>query len=253
MAARLGLPEKRLEPYPSISLGAEEATPLEMASAYATIANDGVYHEPRFVEKVVDRKGEVVFEGPDKGKRAVSPQSARVAISVLRAVVERGTGTRARLPGRDVAGKTGTSQEYENAWFVGFTPQLSTAVWMGSPVGNVPMRSVGGIRVTGGSYPARIWNAFMVAALKDLPNVAFPMPGPLGKGRARDRPSRFEDDQGRSTDESSTFDRDAEGRRYDRRPRRPGSRSGRSRVLPTPRPAPPTTVLPAPTTVVVPP
>ena len=234
MAARLGLPANRLEPFPSISLGAEEATPLEMASAFATLANDGMYHEPRFVEKVADRTGKVVFEGPDKGRRALSPQTARVAITVLRAVVERGTGTRARLPGRDVAGKTGTSQDHENAWFVAFTPQLSTAVWMGSPIGNVPMKNVGGIRVTGGSYPARIWKEFMGPALQGLPNVAFPAPGPLGKGRApkgrpsKDRSSRYSDDRARDRDDGSTIDRNAEGRRYDRRPRRSGgSRSSR--------------------------
>ncbi|HYE80013.1 MAG TPA: penicillin-binding transpeptidase domain-containing protein, partial [bacterium] len=122
MAARLGLPRNRLEAYPSVSLGAEEATPLEMAAAYGAVANDGVYHAPRFYERVVDRNGKAVLEGPERGRRVISAQTARMAIQVMRAVVEKGTGTRARLPGRDVAGKTGTSQEHENAWFVGFTP-----------------------------------------------------------------------------------------------------------------------------------
>ncbi|HVE46534.1 MAG TPA: PBP1A family penicillin-binding protein [Acidimicrobiales bacterium] len=178
MAAKLGLPKDRLDAFPSISLGAEEATPLEMASAYAAIANDGIYHPPSFVEKVADRNGKVLFEGPLKGTRAVSAQTARVATQVLRAVVDKGTGTAARQRSRQVAGKTGTSQEWENAWFVGYTPQLSTAVWMGSPVGNVPMKNVGGRNVTGGSFPARIWGAYTAAALADVPAVSFPAPNP---------------------------------------------------------------------------
>ncbi|MDP8992059.1 MAG: PBP1A family penicillin-binding protein [Actinomycetota bacterium] len=242
MASRLGLPKKRLEPYPSISLGAEEATPLEMASAYATIASDGMYHEPRFVEKVVDRNGKVVFEGPDKGKRAVTPETARVATSVLRSVVERGTGTRARVPGRQVAGKTGTSQEYENAWFVGFTPQLATAVWMGSPVGNVPMKNVGGTRVVGGSYPARIWSAFMEKALEGLPAVGLPDPGPIGKGKVRNDRRRYDDRRRGYFDD--TFDRDDGGGRYERRSRRE-FRGTRPR-LNGPGHRPPTTLSPAP-------
>jgi penicillin-binding protein 1A len=187
MGVRLGIPKNKLEAIPSISLGSKEVTPLEMASAYATIANDGVYHAPRFVEKLLDRHGKVVFEGPGKGERAFSAQVARMAIGPMRAVVERGTGTRARLSGRQVAGKTGTSQNHENAWFVGFTPQLSTAVWMGAPEGNVPMTGVPVCgRVTGGCIPAMIWNAYMSAALDGMPSVPFELPNPkqVPKGKA---------------------------------------------------------------------
>ncbi|HEX2701778.1 MAG TPA: PBP1A family penicillin-binding protein [Acidimicrobiales bacterium] len=176
MAVKLGLPRDRLDAFPSISLGAEEATPLEMAAAYATIAAEGVYHAPTFIEKVVDRSGKVLFEGPSKGKRAFSVQTARVAEQVMRKVVEQGTGTAARLPGRQVAGKTGTSQDWQNAWFVGFTPQLATAVWMGSPVGNVSMRGVGGRNVTGGSFPAQIWAGYMREALEGVEAVDFEQP-----------------------------------------------------------------------------
>ncbi|MEO7837323.1 MAG: PBP1A family penicillin-binding protein [Acidimicrobiales bacterium] len=176
MAAKLGLPKDRLDAFPSISLGAEEATPLEMASAYAAIANDGVYHPPTFVEKVTDRNGKVLFSGPAEGTRTVSVQTARVATQVLRAVVDRGTGTAARQRNRQVAGKTGTSQQWQNAWFVGYTPELATAVWMGSPTGNVSMRNVGGRNVTGGSYPAEIWGAYIAAALADEPAVDFTTP-----------------------------------------------------------------------------
>ena len=184
MAVRLGLPEARVDAYPSISLGAEEVTPLEMAAAYAAIANDGVYVRPSFVERVEDRGGEVLFEGPEKGRRAFSVQTARVATQVMRSVVEKGTGTAARLSGRQVAGKTGTSQNHENAWFVGYTPQFATAVWMGSPTGNESM-FVGGRRVTGGSYPARIWGAYMGAALQGADIVPFESPNTklIKKGR----------------------------------------------------------------------
>jgi membrane peptidoglycan carboxypeptidase len=176
MAGRLGIPRDRIDVVPSISLGAEEATPLEMAAAYATIANDGVYHAPRFVEKVLDRKGDVVFEGTDRGRRVVSVQTARVATQVLRRVVEGGTGTRARLSGRQVAGKTGTSQNWENAWFVGYTPQLATAVWMGSPEGNIRMSVSPCGNVTGGCIPSMIWNAYMSRALEGTEPVPFPVP-----------------------------------------------------------------------------
>ena len=186
MGVDLGIPRSRLEPVPSLPLGSKEVTPLEMAAAFATVANDGVYHAPRFVEKVVSRNGKTVFEGGDKGKRVVSEQVARTAIQVMRRVVEGGTGTRARLPGRMVAGKTGTSNNHENAWFVGFTPQLSTAVWMGAPEGNVPMTRVPVCgRVTGGCIPAMIWNAYMSAALEGAPILAFPAPNPkeIPKGK----------------------------------------------------------------------
>jgi len=178
MASRLGIPRSKLTPLPSMSLGTEEVSPLDMASAYATIADDGVRHEPRFVEKVVDRNRHVVFEGGDKGKQVVSAQLVREAVLAMRAVVQYGTGTRAALSDREVAGKTGTSENYENAWFVGFSPQLATAVWMGSPSGNVPMRDVGGIRVFGGTYPAAIWHQFMAGALQGLPPLAFSAPNP---------------------------------------------------------------------------
>jgi membrane peptidoglycan carboxypeptidase len=114
----------------------------------------------------------------DKGKRVLSAQNTRVENMVLRQVIERGTGVRARLPHRVAAGKTGTSQGHQNAWFVGFTPQLTTAVWMGAPIGNISMTNVGGVKVAGGTYPARIWGAFMTEALAGEPSIAFPAPNP---------------------------------------------------------------------------
>lgn len=186
-ARRLGIPIPEDGKYgPSISLGAKEATPLQMASVYATFANDGVRHDPYFVERVLDRNGKVVLEGKDEGKRVLDANVARTVNSVLRKVVDGGTGTKARQRDRVVAGKTGTSQEWRDAWFVGYTRELATAVWMGNPQKQDPMSNVGGIRVTGGSYPAAVFGAYYAEAMKGVPATAFPAPdlGEYGKASA---------------------------------------------------------------------
>jgi penicillin-binding protein 1A len=149
----------------SLPLGVKDITPLDMATAYSTLANDGLRVDPIFVTKVLDRDGNVVLENTPQPQRAVSVQTARLATDVLEQNVQKGTGTRAKLPRQPAAGKTGTAQDSRDAWFVGYTPYLSTAVWMGRPEGGPPelaeMRNVGGVgSVTGGSYPARIWGAF---------------------------------------------------------------------------------------------
>ncbi len=178
MAHRLGITTE-VPPYLSITLGTAEATPLEMASVYATFASDGVYHKPVFVKKVVGPTGETIFNEEPSGVRAVEPQVARTVTDVLRGVVTGGTGTRARLAGGRVsAGKTGTTDEKSDAWFAGYTPQLSTVVWMGDPAGRTPMKNVGGIAVFGGTYPARIWKAYMDAVLAGAPKGEFFGPDP---------------------------------------------------------------------------
>ncbi|MBW3614769.1 MAG: penicillin-binding protein, partial [Actinobacteria bacterium] len=106
-------------------------------------------------------------------------------VSVLRGVVDGGTGTKARQRDRLVAGKTGTSQEWRDAWFIGFTPQLSTAVWMGNPNKQDSMRNVGGIRVTGGSYPAATWGAYTAEALEGQPVLKFPEPDLRAFGKTK--------------------------------------------------------------------
>ena len=179
MARRLGLgldPAHPIEEVPAMVIGSEEVTPLQMAAAYATLAADGVYHSPSFIDRVEDNRGKQLFKSDNSGHRVLSSGVSRVALDVLTEVVQKGTGTRARLPGRDVAGKTGTTDDYSNAWFVGMTPQLATAVWMGSPSGNIPMRNVGGVRVFGGTYPAHMWQQFMAAALAGQPRLAFATP-----------------------------------------------------------------------------
>ena len=184
-ARRLGIPIPEDGRYgPSISLGAKEATPLQMASVYATFANDGVRQEPYFVERVLDRNGKEVLVGKQEGERVLDANIARTVTSVLRKVVDGGTGTRARQRDRVVAGKTGTSQEWRDAWFVGYTRELATAVWMGNPHKQDSMRNVGGIRVTGGSYPASVFGAYYAEALKGVPATNFPAPDLSKFGKA---------------------------------------------------------------------
>jgi penicillin-binding protein 1A len=109
-----------------------------------------------------------VYERKPKTTPAFRDKEAGVVNAALKRVVEGGTGTAAAI-GRPVAGKTGTSENFGNAWFVGYTPQLSTAVWVGRPEGDTPMRGVHGINVTGGSFPARIFSRYMKAALAGVP------------------------------------------------------------------------------------
>src|SRR5207248_5462806 len=175
VANRMGITH-HLTPVKSLTLGSEAVSPLEMVTSYATLAADGERHDPYFIQSIDDRNGKEVFTAKPKARRAVASQNARVETMVLQEVVKRGTGVRAAIPGRQVAGKTGTAEDYHDAWFVGYTPQLATAVWMGSPTAEVPMRGVGGINVQGGSYPAGIWGAYMREALAGQPAIPFPQP-----------------------------------------------------------------------------
>ncbi|HVE95303.1 MAG TPA: transglycosylase domain-containing protein [Acidimicrobiales bacterium] len=166
---------------PAVSLGGlyKGVSPLEMASAYATLAADGVYHKPFLIDKVLDRHGRTLIKTEPKGQQRVSAQTARVAVSILKSVVQSGTATRASLGSRPVFGKTGTSQDNADAWFVGSTRQLTTSVWMGALVGRVPMTGVPGVgRVTGGSIPAKIWGVYMRAAMQGRAVLQFPAPDP---------------------------------------------------------------------------
>jgi penicillin-binding protein 1A len=176
MAERLGIPPippgKRV---PSMALGSAEVRPLDMASAYATLANMGVYHKPTFFEEIDHRSGKPVIEQPSKPERRVSEALAWQVNDLLKGVVRGGTGTAANI-GRPAAGKTGTNQAYRDAWFVGYTPQLAVAVWMGNPTSQQSMYNVQGQRVTGGSFPARVWHDFMAVAMANQPVMDWPRP-----------------------------------------------------------------------------
>jgi penicillin-binding protein 1A len=176
MAHRLGLSEA-FPLYPSVVIGgANGVTVLEMADAYATLADDGVYHPPAFIDHITDSTGKTVYQSNYAGTRVLAPQISRMAVQTLSAVVQDGTGTAAALPDRPVVGKTGTTENNTNAWFNGITPQLATSVWMGDPKANTPMYDVGGITVFGGTYPARIWHDYTEAALLGQPAIPFPAP-----------------------------------------------------------------------------
>ena len=163
---------------PALGLGSIAVSPLDMASAYATIAAGGVRTPPTAIRRVVLANG-TVDTRPDwahpKRKRILSEGEAAVVTKILEENVRYGTGTRAALD-RPAAGKTGTTTDNADAWFVGYVPQLETAVWVGYPGGEIPMQNVHGIAVSGGSFPAEIWKLFMEGALAKVPVADFPEP-----------------------------------------------------------------------------
>ena len=162
VARRMGI-RSPIQTGPSMALGAVEVSPLEMAQAYAPLANGGLFAAPYGIERIRTRSGEVLYERrPEARAPVLNNPALSYTNRMLRAVVQRGTGTRAVVPGYDLAGKTGTTSDYKDAWFVGYTGGFTTAVWVGKD-NNKPMG-----RVTGGSSPADIWRGFMTAALPRL-------------------------------------------------------------------------------------
>lgn len=148
---------------PSMGLGTIAVSPLDMASAYATLAAGGIYSEPTGIRKVVLANGREDTEagwGTPRRSRAIPDWVAYEVTKILEDNISYGTGTRAAF-GRPAAGKTGTTDKHADAWFVGYTPDLSTAVWMGYQAGEIPMQNVHGISVAGGSFPAEIWRRTM--------------------------------------------------------------------------------------------
>jgi penicillin-binding protein 1A len=168
MAKAMGV-RSDVEAIPSLVLGTEEVSVLEMAGAYSTLANRGVHVEPRFILEVRTADGTVLQrERPAPRERVLSTAEADVVNHCLRQVVLRGSGQGAKLSTAPVAGKTGTTQNYGDAWFIGYTPKLTAAVWMGFPDGNEhTMQHVRGRKVTGGSFPATIFRRFMAKATED--------------------------------------------------------------------------------------
>jgi penicillin-binding protein 1A len=164
----------------SFALGAQEVSPLDMASAFSVFAGRGRRAEPTPVLRVDEPGGKVLLDNQDPApKRVISELVADNVTDVLRGVITSGTGRAADI-GRPVAGKTGTSQEWRDAWFVGYTPTLSTAVWMGYTDRPRPMHGIKGVRnVAGGTIPARTWHDFMVEAVEDVPVTDFSEPAPI--------------------------------------------------------------------------
>jgi membrane peptidoglycan carboxypeptidase len=155
----------------SIALGSVNCTPYEMASAYGTLATGGVHYPATVITKVVDRRGQSIFQVQPKGTQVLKPSIAAAATDVLQGVIGQGTGSRAGI-GRPAAGKTGTSQLNRDAWFVGYTPQLVTAVWVGYPIERTIV--VDGSKGFGGTLAAPIWASFMKQALAGQTARNFP-------------------------------------------------------------------------------
>lgn len=172
-----------LFPYASFGTGANEMSALDMASGAQTLANDGLHSEPYFIERVEGPNG-LLYEHEGTTTRVLTDEAARRTTSILEGVLRSGTARRSALEGRVAAGKTGTQDNNTNAWFVGYTPELTTAVWVGHPDLYLPMENIpefvaaGVPRVQGGTFPAAIWKATMDAALAGVPPSTFLAPLP---------------------------------------------------------------------------
>jgi penicillin-binding protein 1A len=177
MATRLGM-IRPVAPNLSTGIGDTGHSPLEMATVYSTFASEGIRHDPVFIRRVEDAEGRVLYRAPG-GKRALSAQVARTVTDVLSHVTQ-GTAPNAKLADdRPLAGKTGTRDNETDAWFAGYTPQLTAVVWMGNPAASDPehgMHNVGGVKVFGGTYPAIIWQKFMTSMLAGQPIIQFTTP-----------------------------------------------------------------------------
>jgi penicillin-binding protein 1A len=186
MAHNLGITEQVGGPYfrqaCAITLGSVGFTPLEMTDVYSTFANGGVHHDPRAFETVRGPNGKLIKGLAPPGRRVLSPNVAAQLTSALQGVVQHGTGVAAQLGARPVAGKTGTAENFQDAWFCGYVPQLATCVWVGYPRGEIPLLNVEGVgSVAGGTLPAEIWKAFMAPAVAKLPVENFPTPSFTGR------------------------------------------------------------------------
>ena len=178
MARNLGITEQVGGPYfrkaCAITLGSVGFTPLELTDVYATFASGGIHHDPQAFQSIRGPKGNKI---PLKstGRRVLNANVAAQVTGALQKVVTSGTGTAAALGSRPVAGKTGTAENFQDAWFCGYVPQLATCVWVGYPKGEIPLLNVEGVgEVFGGTLPAQIWQRYMSGAVANLPAKSFP-------------------------------------------------------------------------------
>lgn len=184
VSRRLGI-STPLDAVLSLPLGSKEVRVIEQAAAYAAFANDGIYNAPWYIDRIEDRNGNVIYEHRPDGRRAVTVQTARMITQTLEGNVRSGTGRRAQLDnGMPAGGKTGTAQNSEDAWFVGFSPYVTTAVWMGHPDEKVPMTGVAGWgTIFGGTVPAQTWGQFNNGYHALIETVDFADPDSFGGGR----------------------------------------------------------------------
>ena len=240
MAHRLGIRTK-LPPFPSMGLGSIAVSPLEMASAYATLAHGGIYSKPTAIREVVLTDGvdnEAGWGVPEQ-RRVIPDWVAAEVTEILRENMHSGTGTAAWF-GRPAAGKTGTTDRHSDAWFCGYTPTLSTTVWVGYPEAEIPMENVHGISVAGGTFPAQIWHRFMRRAVLGTPLVDFTPP--------RSTPV-WREFEGQYVNDSYTYDYDYDDDYSDDEPAEPEQQPTEQERAPAPASPPqpsPTPLLPAP-------
>jgi penicillin-binding protein 1A len=169
--------QTQLQPTPSLALGTGAVTPLDMASVYATLAAGGVYSRPVAIRRVVFPGGKVDAGWGDLQRERVIPDW--VAATVTRVLEENmlhGTGVGAHVPGRVDAGKTGTTDDYADAWFCGYAPALEATVWIGYPRAETPMLDVHGAAVSGPTLPATAWRLFMERTVEGSGAAGFPAP-----------------------------------------------------------------------------
>jgi membrane peptidoglycan carboxypeptidase len=219
-AHQAGIPDDLLDGASGgIALGDKEVHPVDMASAYATFAAEGVYHEPYIVSRVEAADGEVLYENDEPSGRQVMPQ--QVARNVIEAMLKVAPKKNSDLPGREVAAKTGTAQlegsatDNRDAWFVGFTPQVSTAVWVGSDKSD-PIRTTQKRPIYGSGLPGEIWHAFMKTATEDLPPARFSRFVPMGEpptGNDFTTSTSSPDDDDDDDDDDSNSDSDSDENR----------------------------------------
>ncbi|UED85471.1 transglycosylase domain-containing protein [Streptomyces profundus] len=222
MAARLGVErgsDEPLEANPSVTLGGQETTPLMMASAYAAFANEGTYCEPISITGVTNADGEELSVPGSECTQVMGAQTAQTINMMLRGVIEDGTGQAVGLTDRDNAGKTGTTDERKNVWFVGYTPQLATAVRVGGDQTLMPMENItiGGQyfeRASGAGVAGPIWRQAMTGALEGVPATNFTQ---VDVPRADDGDDEDEDDD-RDRDRGRDRNRDRDRDRDDDRP-----------------------------------
>jgi penicillin-binding protein 1A len=161
-----------LQPYLPLAIGAGEATPLEMASAFATFANQGLRMRPMYVSRITDREGNIVEEARPSASDVIRADTAYIMTSLLKGVVERGTAARARALKRPIAGKTGTTSDWTDGWFVGYEPSLAAAVWIGFDEKAFSL----GRGQDGARTALPIWMEFWASATKDKPIEELPVP-----------------------------------------------------------------------------
>jgi len=178
-ANRIGI-DSEIDPVISLTLGAGAVTPIEIASAYSSFATNGVLAPPYLIERIEDSNGEVLYQNIVSQRISIPDPGAAAAVrKTLEVAAQFGTGTRAVLDGRPIAGKTGTHQGFREAWFIGFIPQYTSSVWIGFAEEQLPLTDVeinGEVvrNVSGGRVPAPMWKEFMTKVVENLPVVEWP-------------------------------------------------------------------------------